>query len=150
VSVTYSTVVISDGNHASIAIPDDILEQLGGNRRAALRITVNCHTYESTATAVGGECRVVFPRADRAAAGVEGGETVTVRLELITGYREVDLHPDFTTALDVAGLREKFDRLAYSHRKEFARAIAEAKADDTRRRRIVAAIEKIRVRMSGS
>jgi hypothetical protein len=150
VSVTYSTLVIPDGNHASIAIPDDVLTELGGNRRAALRITINNHTYESTATAVNGECRVVFPSADRAAAGATGGDTVDVTLELITGYREVDLHPEFAAALDAAGLRGGFNELPYSHRKEYARAIAEAKADDTRHRRIVTAIDKIRLRVSGS
>ena len=142
--VTYSTRVIPEGNHASIAIPDDVLAELGANRRAALSITINGHTYQSTATAVDGECRVVFPSAERAAAGVTGGDTVTVHLEHITGYREVDLHPDFVAALADAGLREAFDALAYSHRKEHARAIAEAKADETRQRRIAVAIEKIR------
>lgn len=149
-SVTYSTLVIPDGNHASIAIPDEVLAELGANRRAALRITINGHTYESTATAVNGECRVVFPSANRAAAGATGGDTVDVTLELITGYREVELHPEFAAALKDARLRDDFDRLAYSHRKEYARAIADAKADDTRQRRIDAAIEKIRLRVSGS
>lgn len=142
--VTYSTRVIPEGNHASIAIPDDVLAELGANRRAALAVTISGHTYQSTATAVDGECRVVFPSAERVAAGVTGGDTVTVHLELITGYREVDLHPEFVAALADAGLREAFDALAYSHRKEHARAIAEAKADETRQRRIAAAIEKIR------
>ena len=147
--MTYSTVVIPDGNHASIAIPDTILAELGGNRRAALRVTINGHTYESTATAVNGECRVVFPSANRAAAGAAGGDTVEVTLELITGYREVELHPEFAKALDEAGLRAGFDELAYSHRKEYARAIAEAKADKTRQRRIASAIDAIRLRVSG-
>ena len=148
--MTYSTVVIPDGNHASIAIPDAVLAELGGNRRAALRVTINGHTYESTATAVNGECRVVFPSADRAAAGAAGGDTVEVTLELITGYRAVGLHPEFAKALDEAGLRAGFDELAYSHRKEYARAISEAKADDTRQRRIASAIDTIRIRVSGS
>ena len=148
--VTYSTLVIPDGNHASLTIPDEILAELGANRRAALSITINGHTYQSTATAVGGECRVVFPSSDRTAAGATGGDTVNVHLELITGYREVDLHPEFAEALAAEGLREAFDGLAYSHRKEFARAIAEAKADDTRRRRIDAALDKIRLRALGS
>lgn len=148
--MTYSTVVIPDGNHASIAIPDAVLAELGGNRRAALRVTINGHTYESTATAVNGECRVVFPSANRAAAGAAGGDTVEVTLELITGYREVELHPEFSEALTNAGLRAGFDELAYSHRKEYARAVAEAKADETRQRRIASAIDAIRLRVSGS
>lgn len=144
--VTYSTLVIPDGNHASLSIPDDVLAKLGANRRAALSITINAHTYQSTATTVDGECRVVFPSADRTAAGVKGGDTVTVTLEHLTGYREVDLHPEFAEALESAGLREVFDALAYSHRKEHARAIAEAKADDTRQRRIQKSIDTIRAK----
>lgn len=142
--MTYSTVVIPDGNHASIAIPDDVLAALGANRRAAVAVTVNGHTYQSTATAVNGECRVVFPRSYREAAGATGGDTVSVTLDLITGYREVNLHPEFATALEAAGLRDTFDALAYSHRKEHARAIAEAKADETRQRRIQKSLDLIR------
>ena len=141
--VTYTTVIIPDGNHASLAIPDDILQQLGANRRAPLKVTVNGHTYQSTATAVAGECRVVFPSADRAAAGVEGGQTVEVHLDLDAGFRQVDLHAEFAAALQAAGLRQAFDALAYSHRKEHARAINDAKADETRQRRIAAALAKI-------
>lgn len=141
--VSFDTVVIPDGNHASIAIPDEILAELGTNRRAPLIVTVNNHSYRSTATAVGGECRVVFPAADRAAAGVRGGDAITVHLEVESGVRVVDLHPDLDAALVTAGLRDFFDTLAYSHRKEYARAVAEAKQDETRVRRIDASIEKI-------
>ena len=145
-SVTYETVAIPSGNHASIAVPDAVLAELGANRRAPLRVTVNGHTYQSTATAVDGECRVVFPSADRAAAGVAGGDTITVTLELDSGHREVDLHPELDDALTSNGLREYFETMAYSHRKEYARAVTEAKADDTRARRIQAAIDKVRER----
>ncbi len=142
--VSYDTVVIPDGNHASIAIPDEILAELGTNRRAPLIITVNNHAYRSTATAVNGECRVVFPAADRAAAGVRGGDAITVHLEVEKGIRVVDLHPELDAALVTAGLRDFFETLAYSHRKEYARAVADAKQDETRARRIAASIEKIR------
>lgn len=144
--VTYETVAIPSGNHASIAIPDSVLTELGANRRAPLRVTVNGHTYQSTATAVDGECRVVFPSADRAAAGVNGGDTITVTLELDSGHREVELHPELDEALTSNRVREYFETMAYSHRKEYARAVAEAKADDTRTRRVQAAIDKVRER----
>lgn len=76
------TTVIPAGNHVSIAIPDEILTALGANRLAPLVVSVNRHSYRSTATAVYGECRVVFPSAERQAAGVSGGDTITVTLEL--------------------------------------------------------------------
>lgn len=145
-SVTYDTVAIPSGNHASIAIPEDVLAELGTNRRAPLRVTVNGHTYQSTATGVKGECRVVFPSAEREAAGVTGGDAITVTLELDSGHREVALHPELDAALTAAGLRDFFESLAYSHRKEFARAVADAKADETRTRRIASTIDKVRER----
>lgn len=142
-SATYETVVIASGNHASLEIPDEILVKLGSNRRAPLIVTVNGHSYRSTATAVDGQCRVVFPSAQRLAAGVSGGDSITVTLELDDGYREVELHPSFEDALGVAALRQKFDGLSYSARKEYARSIREAKAEETRQRRIEKAIHEI-------
>lgn len=141
--VSYETVVIPSGNHASLAVPDDILTVLGTNRRAPLVVTVNGHTYRSTATAVDGECRVVFPSADRAAAGVTGGDVVTVHLELETGRRAVEIDSDFRDSLVTAGMLDLFESLSYSRRKEFARGVAEAKTPETRARRILRAIESL-------
>lgn len=141
--VSYETVVIPSGNHASLAVPDDILTVLGTNRRAPLVVTVNGHTYRSTATAVDGECRVVFPSSDRAAAGVTGGDVVTVHLELETGRRAVEIDSDFRDSLVTAGMLDLFESLSYSRRKEFARGVAEAKTPETRARRILRAIESL-------
>ena len=142
-TVTYITRVIPEGNHASLAIPEEVLDALGTNRRAPLKIIINGHSYRSTATAVDGQCRVVFPSAERKAAGVSAGEMVTVTLELDSGYREVELNAEFESALDGAGLRKAFDALSYSVRKEYARSIAEAKAEETRHRRIDKAVREI-------
>lgn len=144
-AVTYSTVVIGEGNHASLNIPDAVLAELGANRRAPLKVTINGYTYQSTATGVGGECRVVFPQRDRAAAGASAGETVSVTLELDSGHREVDMPDVLAQALDVAGLRHAFDALTYSKRKEFARQVAEAKAEETRVKRVAKVLEALKV-----
>ncbi|MBP7807171.1 YdeI/OmpD-associated family protein [Candidatus Saccharibacteria bacterium] len=133
---TYTTTVIGHGNHAAIEIPPQNLAELGANRRAPLRITINDYTYQSTATGVGGKCMVVFPQKDRDASGASAGDTITVRLELDTGHREVSMPAELVNALDSAGLTKKFEALTYSKRKEFARQVAEAKAEDTRQRRI--------------
>lgn len=146
-SVTYSTLVIGEGNHASLAIPDAVLVALGTHRRAPLRVTVNGHTYRSTATAVGGECRVVFPRAERIVSGARAGDTIEVTLTLDDGHRDIDLHPDFDAALRRENLREFFETMSYSHRREYARSVTDAKADETRQRRIAAALAKIRDRI---
>lgn len=133
---TYTTTIVGTGNHASIAIPDEQLQIIGGNKRAPLKITVNGYTYQSTATVFRGSCAVVFPQHDRTMAGVSSGETVDVTLELDSGYREVDIPTSLQTALQNEHLVNVFRDLIYSKRKEFARQVREAKAEDTRTRRI--------------
>jgi len=144
VSVTYETKVLGEGNHASLLIPEWVLEELQTNKRAPLRVTINGHTYQSTAVGVDGECRVVFPSAERLAAKAQNGDIVQVTLELDSGYRTVEMHPELVLALEKAGLTEIFAELSYSKRKEFARQVNEAKADDTRLRRIEKVIESLK------
>jgi hypothetical protein len=143
-SVTYETLVLGEGNHASLLIPEWVLEKLQTNKRAPLRVTINGHTYQSTAVGVAGECRVVFPSAERLAARATTGETVQVTLELDSGYRSVDMHPELEVALTSADLADVFANLSYSKRKEYARQVNEAKAEDTRKRRIEKTIAGVR------
>jgi uncharacterized protein YdeI (YjbR/CyaY-like superfamily) len=77
--------------------------------------------------------------------GVDAGDTVTVHLELDTEQRLVQVPPELADAL--AGDPEAsaaFERLAYTHRKEFARWVAEAKKEDTRLGRAAQALEMLR------
>lgn len=143
-SVTYETLVLGEGNHASLLIPEWVLEKLQTNKRAPLRVTINGHTYQSTAVGVAGECRVVFPSAERLAAKANAGETVQVTLELDSGYRSVDMHPELEEALISAELADVFANLSYSRRKKYARQVNEAKAEDTRKRRIEKIIAGVR------
>lgn len=142
-SVKYETEVLGEGNHASLLIPDWVLEELKTNKRAPLKVTVNGHTYQSTAVGVAGECRVVFPSADRKAAKVSSGDLVEVTLELDSGYREVQMPAELVKALKSNGLTKIFADLSYSKRKEFARQVTEAKTEETRLRRIVKVLEDI-------
>ena len=143
-SVTYTTIIHGFGKHAAIEIPDEILAKLGANKRAPLKITINNYTYQSTATGVEGKCMVVFPTKDREASRVAAGDKVVVTLELDSGYREVDMPAELVAALKQAGLSETFHDLTYSARKEYARLVREAKAEDTKQRRIEKIITELR------
>ncbi|MEY4560036.1 MAG: hypothetical protein RL460_13 [Actinomycetota bacterium] len=143
-SVTYETDVLGEGNHASLLIPQWVLDKLQTNKRAPLKVTINGHTYQSTAVGVDGECRVVFPSAERLAANAKAGDSVVVTLELDSGYRTVDMHPGLEAALSKSDLAEVFSKLSYSKRKEFARQVSEAKAEDTRLRRIEKVLEALK------
>lgn len=133
---TYETVVLDFGNHAAIEIPPEQLAALGGNKRAPLKVTVNDYTYQSTAAGMDGKTLVVFPTKDRQASGVASGDRVMVTLELDSGYREVDVPHELKSALEEAGLWQTFYDLNYSTRKEYARGVREAKAEETKMRRV--------------
>lgn len=140
---SYTTTVIGHGKHASIEIPDANLAEIGGNRRAPLKITINGYTYQGTATGVDGKCMVVFPSRDREASGAKAGDNVTVTLELDSGYRQVDTPEDLDDALLKHHLGDIFHDLTYSKRKEFARQVSEAKGEDTKARRIEKIINEL-------
>jgi hypothetical protein len=81
---------------------------------------------------------------DREASGAKAGDTLNVTLELDDGYRQVDVPPALYEALKTSHLEKTFHDLIYSKRKEYARQVAEAKADDTRTRRIEKIIAELR------
>ena len=87
---------------------------------------------------------MVFPSANRQAANAKAGDIVKVTLELDSGTRSVTMPDDLVTALQTSGLIEVFEGLSYSKRKEFARQVSDAKATDTRLRRIEKVLENLK------
>jgi uncharacterized protein YdeI (YjbR/CyaY-like superfamily) len=70
---------------------------------------------------------------------------VEITLELETAPREVELPPELVAALAAdPAAAAAFEKLAFTHRKEYARAIAEAKAPETKQRRVDATMTKLR------
>jgi uncharacterized protein YdeI (YjbR/CyaY-like superfamily) len=94
---------------------------------------------------MGGEFLVGLNREVREAAGVQAGDRVDVEIALDTAPREVDVPEMLATALasDPAAMAA-FEALAYTHRKEYARWVDDAKRDETRRRRVTQALQMLR------
>ena len=57
--------------------------------------------------------------------------------------RTVDVPEDLAAALEEAGVRDAFDGLAFTYRKEHARSVADAKKPETRERRITKIVEQL-------
>ena len=144
IAKTFKTTIFRDGSMCFIPVtfdPKDVF----GKVRAPVKVTVNGYTYRSTIAAMGGPPCIPLRRSNREAAGLEGGETLDVRLELDTDTREVKPPADFVKALKAAP--EAWDRwhdMSYSHQREYAEAVAEAKKPETRARRIAGAVKMIR------
>ncbi len=79
----------------------------------------------------------------RSELGKGDGDAVTVTVERDSGERVVDVPEDLAAALAGAGLREAFDGMSYSHRREHVNAINDAKKPETRARRIAKALEML-------
>lgn len=126
-----------------IVVPDAVVEKLASGKRPKVAVTLNGYTYRSTVAVMGGQFMLPLAKAHREAAGVKPGQKVEVTLELDTAPREVEIPKDFAAALKKAGLRAAFDKLAFTHRKEHVRAIEEAKAAETRARRIDKALAMV-------
>lgn len=76
---------------------------------------------------------------------MEAGQQVEVVLELDLGTRTVDVPDALVAALATDPAAEKaFERISFTHRKEYARWISEAKRDETRQRRVQRALEMIK------
>jgi uncharacterized protein YdeI (YjbR/CyaY-like superfamily) len=81
----------------------------------------------------------------RAASGVTGGQVVEITMVRDDAPREVEVPPALAAALEADPVAAAaWEKLAYSHRKEHARAITEAKAEETRDRRVAKAIAMLR------
>ena len=84
-------------------------------------------------------------KAVRAELGVELNDEVTATIELDTAERTVEIPAALTEALAADPVaRERFEALAFTHRKEYAVWIAEAKKEETRARRVTQALEMLR------
>jgi uncharacterized protein YdeI (YjbR/CyaY-like superfamily) len=92
-----------------------------------------------------GEFLLGLNRSVREAAGVQAGESVEVEVMLDPAQREVAVPEELAAALaDDPVASAAFEKLSFSHRKEYARRIAEAKRAETRDRRLAQALQMLR------
>ncbi len=145
-STQFRTELKARGPAAAIVLSDDQVAVVGeGAKRFPVRATVNGYTWRTSVARMGGEFLVGLNREVREGAGVATGEEVDVELELDTEPREVEVPKLLADAL--AGdpqAKERYDALAYTHRKEYARWIAEAKREETAQRRVEQALAMLR------
>src|SRR3954449_4174397 len=141
--IRFRTQLHARGPAAAVVLDDAQVATVGeGAKRFPVVATVNGYTWRTTVARMGGEYLVGLSRAVREEAGVEAGDTVDVSLELDTAPREVEVPEALADALaGDAEARNSFDQLAYTHRKEYARWIEEAKREETRERRVARALE---------
>jgi hypothetical protein len=145
-TLSFEATLVERGPAAAVVLDDEQVFTVGeGAKRFPVVATINGHTWRTTVTAMAGEFLLGLNRTVRETAGVEVGETVSVALELDTAPREVDIPEALAAALATdPSATTAFEALAFSHRKEYARWVAEAKREETRQRRVAQALEMLR------
>src|SRR5258706_7953111 len=141
---TFTTIIKGDGNNAGIEVPAEVIAALGTSKKPPVVVHVGGYTYRNTVAVMGGHYMISLSKAHREASGLNSGQQVEVILELDEETRTVDVPEDLAEALSAkARAREAFDALAFSKRKEFVRQVVEAKAQETRDRRVAGIVDKL-------
>jgi hypothetical protein len=143
VSVSFLTVIRGFGNNAAIEVPTDVLNQLGAGKRPRVIVQVGDYRFTTTVGAMAGLSLISLSKAHRDASGLRAGQDIHVELELDTAPPEIAVPADLASALAQAGVREAFDKLAPSRRKEYVRQLTEAKAEQTRERRLTKVVADV-------
>ena len=142
--VVFKGTVQRHGSPGFIELPFDPKEKFG-KVRAPVKVTLNGFTFRTTIAAMGGPPCIGIRTSYLAAAGLQGGERLDVRVDLDTDTREVTPPADLVKALKAAPPAwDRWRELSYTHQREHAEAVEQAKKPETRARRLAKAVEMVR------
>jgi hypothetical protein len=138
---TFKVELEAKGGGAAMTIPFSVEKAFGTRARVPVRGTINGFPFRSSLFPMGGAHIMAVNRATREGAQAQAGDTVKVVMEVDTEPRVVTVPADFKRALAASPqARAAFDKLSYTHRKEFVGWVEGAKKEETRARRIEKAL----------
>jgi hypothetical protein len=129
---------------AYVEVPFDV-EAAFGAKRPRVKALIEQVPYRGTLARMGGKRHLLIILKDiRQQIGKTIGDEVTIAVELDREPRVVAVPADLAAALQQdPAVQARFEKLAYSHQKEYVAWIDEAKKPETRQRRIAKTIEKL-------
>jgi len=135
----------TDQGGALVPLPPEVVEALGGTRVRVMGTFAGLEFASSTMPTGGGKAALGVHKATHEEARVHFGEKVEIVLERDDRERPIEVPPALATALDAdPEARQRFERLAPTHRREYARWVAEAKREETVRRRVEETLKRLR------
>lgn len=129
---SFRTRLISDRPALFIQLPFDVKAAFG-KARPPVVVTINGHSWRSTVAVYGGKSYLPVRASNRDAAQVTAGETVHVTVASDEAPRIVPMPKELKGR---TAARAAWKKLSYSHQREHAEALAEAKKPETRARRV--------------
>lgn len=135
------------GSTGFFEIPGQVVDTLGqGKKRLPVVATINGYDLRTTIAIYGGKYYIPARKEVRAAAGgITHGDRVTIHMRLDDAPREAEAPPELAALLKKdAPARAAWEKLAYSHKKEYAQWITEAKREETKTKRLQQALVMLR------
>ena len=135
---------------AYVNIPFEV-EKAFGKKRVKIKATIDGEPYRGTLVRMGGPQHMLLVlKAIRQKIGKSFGDEVAVELEEDLESRQVEVPPDLQQALEADPVAHAyFNRLSYTHQKEYVRWITEAKRNETRQRRVQQTVDMFKQGKSG-
>jgi hypothetical protein len=131
---------------AFVEFPYDTEKEFGQKGMVKVRITAEGHTWRSSLAKMGLDCHWIgLTQAVRKIICKNPGDKIHLIVEKDTEERTVEIPQE----LKIIFAKEKsaasfFDKLSYTHKKEYAQWISDAKKPETRKRRIEKTIEMLK------
>jgi len=133
------------GGGAFVEVPFDV-EQAFGSKKPKVKATIEGVPYRGTLVRMGTECHVlIILKGIREQIGKTFGDEVTISVEPDTEPRLIEIPPDLAKELKKdKEAKAFFDKLSYTHQKEYVTWINEAKKQETRQNRILKTLEMLK------
>lgn len=134
------------GTWTYATIPFDCEKEFGSKSRIRVKGQINQQDIEATLMPHGnGKHFIILTKEIRDKTKITIGDTIKINLELDSSNKTIEAPKDLLVALK----KEKraldyYDKLAPSHKGEYAKWITEAKKEETRQNRILKAVEKLK------
>jgi bifunctional DNA-binding transcriptional regulator/antitoxin component of YhaV-PrlF toxin-antitoxin module len=129
---------------AYVLVPPDVIEALGGGGRIPVQATFDGIAYRGSIVRMGGDSVLGVLKEIREKLGKARGDEVEVTVEREEAEREVEIPVELAKLLGATpAARNAFEALSYSHRREHALHVAEAKKPETRERRAHKTVEDL-------
>jgi bifunctional DNA-binding transcriptional regulator/antitoxin component of YhaV-PrlF toxin-antitoxin module len=134
-----------DGGGAYVLFPFDAEKEFGIKGRVPVKATFNGVDYTGSLIKYGNPQHILgVPKAIRERIRKQPGDMIEVVVWKDDEERTLEVPVQFEKAMKREGLLPFFEKLSYTHRKEYCRWIADAKKEETRNRRLEKAIGMLR------
>ena len=140
-----ATIQNAGGGGAFVEVPFDV-EAVFGSKRPKIKALIEGVPYRGTLVRMGSESHMLLILKEiREKIGRGFGDEIKVTVEADIEPRVVDVPTDLLKELKKdKEARAFFDKLSYTHRREYVTWVTEAKKEETRQNRIVKTIEMLK------